>query len=123
MTGDDCLCPSPLISSADSIDFGCWSSPDALERIVTGFAEKFGDSCFLQDQFVAIDWKFAPRFALPILQRLNPIIESRDGHATFRTGNVGELLRKRGVWIWAGAPKNAGMQVHFGPVAFNLKGG
>src|SRR5206468_1538929 len=53
MTGDDCLCPLPLISSADSIDFGCWSSPDALERIVTGFAEKFGDSCFLQDQFVA----------------------------------------------------------------------
>src|SRR2546430_4145937 len=83
MTGDDCLCPLSLISSADSIDLGCWSSPDALERIVTALAKKFGDACFLEDQFVAIDWKFAPRFALPILQWFNAIIEARDGHAAF----------------------------------------
>src|SRR5437764_14506330 len=110
MTGDDCLCPLPLISSADSIDFGCWSSPDALERIVTGFAEKFGDSCFLQVQFVAIDWMFAPRFALPILQRLNRIIESRDCHPTFAIVKCGERLRHRRDGVWADAPDNAGLQ-------------
>src|SRR5947199_9655702 len=123
MTGDDCLCPLPLISSADSIDFGCWSSPDALERIVTGFAEKFGDSCLLQGQFVAIDWKFAPRSALPILQRLNPIIESRDCHATFPIVKCGEHLRQRRDWILDGASKNAGMQVHLRPSYLYLKGG
>src|SRR4029077_20726208 len=93
MTGDDCLCPLPLISSADSIDLGCWSGPDALERIVTGFAEEFGHACFLEDQFVAIDWKFAPCFALPILQRFNAIVEARDCHAAFAIMKRGEQLR------------------------------
>src|SRR3984893_17243644 len=93
MTGDDGLCPLSLISSADSVDLGCWSSPDALQRIVTGFAEKFGDACFLEDQFVALDWKFAPRFALPILQRFNTIIEARDCQPAFAIMKCGEQLR------------------------------
>src|SRR6267378_3053091 len=93
MTGDDCLCPLPLISSADSIDLGCWSGPDALERIVTGFAEKFGHACFIEDQFVAIDWKFAPRFALPILQGFNTIVEPSDCDAAFAIMKRGEQLR------------------------------
>src|SRR5206468_12275330 len=83
MTGDDCLCPLPLISSADSIDLGCWSGPDAFERVVTGFAKEFGHACFLEKQFVAIDWKLAPCFEFPILQRRNAVIESGDCHATF----------------------------------------
>src|SRR5258708_37936898 len=83
MTGDDCLCPLPLISSADSIDLGCWSGPDALERIVTGFSEEVGPACFLEAQFVAIDWKFSPRFRLPFFHRLNPITESGRRHAAF----------------------------------------
>src|SRR5207237_9726247 len=71
MTGDDCLCPLSLISSADSIDLGCWSSPDALERIVTALAKKFGDACFLEAQFVAIDRRFVSRFALRTIHTLH----------------------------------------------------
>src|SRR5213596_146684 len=123
MTGDDCLCPLPLISSADSIDLGCWSSPDALERIVTTLAKKFGDACFLEDQFVAIDWKFAPRFALPFFQRLHPVIESRDCHAAFTIVKCGEQLRQRGDWILDSASKNAGMQIHLRPSNLDLEGG
>src|SRR4029077_5636830 len=123
MTGDDCLCPLPLISSSDSIDLGCWSSPDAFERIVTGFTEKFGDACFLEDQFVAIDWKFVPRFALPILQRFNPIIEACDGHAAFAIMKRGEQLRERGDWIGDGASKNTGMQVHLRSGHFDFESG
>src|SRR5437868_13099983 len=46
MTGDDCLCLLSLISSAASIDLGCWYSADALERIVAGLAKMFRDACF-----------------------------------------------------------------------------
>src|SRR5437762_8060202 len=93
VTGDDCLGPLPRISSADSIDLGRRSSPDALWRIVTGFTKKFGHACFLESQFVAIDWKLAPCFALPILQGFNPIVEARDCHATFAIMKRGEQLR------------------------------
>src|SRR4029453_19519786 len=109
MTGDDCFCPLPLISSTDSIDLRLWSNPDALQRIVAGFAEKFRHTCFLQNQFVAIDWKFAPRFPLPFFQRFNPIIESGDCHAAFTIMKRGEQLRKRRDWILDGASKNTGM--------------
>src|SRR4029453_12429944 len=98
VTRDHGLCAFALIAATDSIDLSCWSSPDALERIVTGFAEKFGHACFLEDQFVAIDWKFAPRFALPILQGFNPIVEARDCHLAFAIMKCGEELRERGDW-------------------------
>src|SRR6266567_6597113 len=120
MTGDDCFCPLPLISSTDSINLGSRSSPDALERIVAGFAEKLGHACFLQDQFVAIDWKVSPRVPLPFFQRLNPIIESGDCHAAFTIVKCGEQLRQRRDWILNGAPKNTGMQVHLRPSDFDL---
>src|SRR5438477_10317552 len=93
MTGDDCLCPLSLISSADSIDLGCWSSPDALERIVTTLAKKFRDACFLEDQFVAIDWKFSPCFSLPILLMFNAILDARDCYVASVSGKRCTLLR------------------------------
>src|SRR5260370_35245229 len=83
MTGDDCFRPLPLISSTDSIDLGCWSGPDALERIVTVFAEEFGHACFLEVKFFAIDWKFSPHFPLLFSQRLEPNIVSGDVTAAF----------------------------------------
>src|SRR5204863_90181 len=99
MTGDHSLCPLPLITSADSVDLGCRSRPDAFERIVTGFAEKLGHACFFANQFVAIEWKFAPRLTLPIFQRLYAIIEPCDRNTSvaprantypsFRTGSNG----------------------------------
>ena len=113
----------PLISSADSIDLGCWSSPDALERIVTGFAEQFRHACFLQDQFVAIDWKLAPCFALPSLQRLNAIIKPIDCHTAFAIMKRGEQLRERGDWIGDGTSKNTGMQIHLRTGHFDLESG
>src|ERR1700757_630647 len=123
MTCDDCLCTLPLISSTNSIDLGGWPSPDALERIVTSFAEEFRHACFLQDQFVAIDWKFSPRFPLPFFERLNPIIESGDCHATFPIVECGQQLRQRGDWILDRASKNSGMQIHLRPGDLHLERG
>src|SRR5205814_8814899 len=83
MTRNDGFCSFPLITAADSVDLGRWTCPNTLHRIVTCFAEKLGRAGFLANQFVAIDWKLAPSFALPIFERLDAIVESRDGHTTF----------------------------------------
>src|SRR6266576_1314666 len=112
MTRDDCLRSLPLISSTDSVDLGSGTRPDTLQRIVAGFAEELRHACFLEDQFVAIDWKFAPRFALPFFQRLHAVIESGDCHAAVTIVKCGEQLRQRGDWILDSASKNAGMQIH-----------
>ena len=90
MTGDHGLCPFALITAADSIDLGRRSRPDALNRIVAGFAEKFGHARFFQNELVSIHRKFAPCFALPILQRLHAIIESCDCHTTLAIMKCGQ---------------------------------
>src|SRR6266480_2231441 len=66
VTGNHSLCAFALVTAADSIDLRGGTRPDALERIVTGFAEQFRHARFLQNQFVAIDRELAPCFALPI---------------------------------------------------------
>src|SRR5207253_11492662 len=83
MTGNDSLCPLPLIAAADSVDLSGRTCPNTLHRIVTCFAEKLGHACFLTNQLVAINWKFAPCFALPIFERLDAIVEPRDRHTAF----------------------------------------
>src|SRR4029077_19377077 len=113
MTRNDCLRPLPLISSADSIDLGSRTRPDTLQRIVASLAEEFRHSCFIANQFVAIDWKFTPCFALPILKRLNAIIEPCDGHTAFTIMERGQQLGQRRDRILDGASKNAGMQIIF----------
>src|SRR5262249_55868580 len=95
MTGNDSLCPLPLITAADSVDLGGRTRPNTLHRIVARFAEKFGHACLVTNQFVAINRKFAPSFALPILERLYSIVETRDCHAPFAIVERGEQLRKR----------------------------
>src|SRR5207237_3369223 len=82
MAGDHRLCPLPLVTAPDTIDLSSRARPDALQGIVAGFAEKFGHACFLENQFVAIDGKLSPRLALPIFQRLQPIVKACDGHTT-----------------------------------------
>src|SRR5438309_11846799 len=94
MAGNDSFCPLPLITAADSIDLGRWTCPNTLHRIVTGFAEKFRRARFLENQLVAIDWKFAPRFTLPIFEWLDAIVESRDSHATLAIVKWSEQLRE-----------------------------
>src|SRR5947208_16163790 len=73
MTGDDCLCPLSLISSADSIDLGCWSSTDALERILTAISKKFGDAFFLYDQFIDIYLLFDHCISLTFCYLINTV--------------------------------------------------
>src|SRR5215469_2157777 len=115
LTSNDGLCPFPLITAADSIDLSRRPCPETLHRIVTCFAEKFGRACFLQDQFVAIDWKLPPSFTLPIFERLDPIVESRDSHTTFAVVKCSEQLRERSDRIRDGPAKDPGMQIHFWP--------
>src|SRR2546426_5990089 len=110
MTGNDSLCPFSLITAADSVDLGGRTCPNTLHRVVASFAEKFGRACFLANQLVAIDWKFAPRFALPVFERVHTIIESRDGHTTLAVVKCGEQLRERGDRIRNGPAEDAGMQ-------------
>src|SRR5437899_7449019 len=95
MGGNKCLRRLRLIAAADSIDLSGRTCPNTLHRVVASFAEKFGRACFLANQFVTIDWKFAPSFALPIFERLDAIIESRDGHTAFAIVKRGEQLRER----------------------------
>src|ERR1044071_5785847 len=123
MTGDDCLRPLPLISSADSIDLRRWSSPNALQRIVTGFAEELRHACLLQNELVAIDRKFAPRFPLPFFQRFNPIVKSIDCDAALTIMKCGEQLRQGCDRILDGASENTRMQIHLWAGNFNLEGG
>src|SRR5436189_74816 len=63
------------------------------QRTLPCFAEKFGSASFLENQFVAIDWKLPPSFALPIFERLDAIIESCDCHTTLAIVKCGEQLR------------------------------
>src|ERR1044071_4474656 len=112
MTGNHRLGALSLIAAADSVDLGGWTRPNTLHRIVTCFAEKFRRARFLANQFVAIDWKFAPSFTLPIFKWLDAIVEFRDRHATLAIVERGEQLRERGDWIRNGPAENAGMQIH-----------
>src|SRR5262249_6229698 len=100
-----------------------WTCPNSLHRIVTGFAEKFGRASFFENQLVAIDWKFAPRFALPIFERLHPIVKAGDGHATFSIVKCGEQLCERGDRIRNGPAEDAGMQIHFRTSDLNFESG
>src|SRR5438093_5464044 len=113
MAGNNSLCPLPLIAAADSIDLSGWTCPNTLDRVVASFAEKFGRAGLLANQFVTIDWKFAPRFTLPIFEWLDAIVESRDGHTTLAVVKCGEQLRERGDRIRNGPAEDAGMQIHF----------
>src|SRR5438552_746650 len=120
MTGNHRFGPLPLIAAADSIDLCRWTGPNTLHRIVTGLAEKFRHAGLLANQFVTIDWKFPPRFALPIFERLYAIVESRDGHTTFAIVKGCEQLRERGDWIRNGPTENTGMQIHLRPSELDL---
>src|SRR5436190_14675728 len=113
MTGDHRLSPLPLITAADSVDLGSRPRPDPLHRIVPRFAEKLRHACFLENQFVAIDRKLPPCFALPIFQRLHAIVKSRDGHTTLAIVKRGQQLCERGNRIRNGASYQEGMLIHF----------
>src|SRR6187551_133162 len=76
MAGDHGLCPLPLISAADSVDFGSRPRPNAFHRIVSSFPEKLRHTCFLANQFVTIDRKFPPCFALPVFEWFDAIVKS-----------------------------------------------
>src|SRR5438445_230526 len=82
---------------------------NARDGIVTGFAEQFRHARFLQNQFVPIDRELAPCFALPILQRFNAIIESRDCHTAFAIMERGKQLCEGSNWVCNRTSKNAGM--------------
>src|SRR6266480_3893882 len=109
VTGNHSLCAFPLVTAADSIDLRGGTRPDALDGIVTGFAEQFRHARFLQNQFVPIDRELAPCFALPILQRFNAIIESRDCHTAFAIMERGKQSCEGSNWICNRTSKNAGM--------------
>src|SRR5207249_4352250 len=71
MTGNDSLCPLPLIPAADSVDLSSWTCPNTIHRIVTCFSKKFGLASFLTTQFAANDSTFARPFDLLIFERLD----------------------------------------------------
>jgi hypothetical protein len=83
VAGDDRFRPLALITTANPVDLRGWPGPKTLQRIVTGFAEKFGRTGFFENFLVAIDRKLAPRCAFPIFQRFNAIVETSDRDATF----------------------------------------
>src|SRR5947207_11541682 len=115
VTGNHRLGPLPLIAAADSVDLGGRPCPNTLHRIVTGFAEKFRRARFLENQLVAIDWKFAPRFTLPIFEWLDAIVESRDSHATLAIVKCSEQLRESGDRIGDRPAEDSGVQIHLRP--------
>src|SRR5437588_8126151 len=123
VTGNHRLGPLPLIAAADSVDLGGRPCPNTLHRIVTGFAEKFRRARFLENQLVAIDWKFAPRFTLPIFEWLDAIVESRDSHATLAIVKCSEQLREGGDRIRDGPAEDSGVQIHLRPSYFDFESG
>src|SRR5438105_2687853 len=123
MASDHRLCPLPLVTAPDSIDLSSRPRPDALQGIVADFAEKSGHACFVENQFVAIDGKLSPRLALPIFQRLHPIVKACDGHTTLAIVKCGQQLRESDDRICNRSAKNARVQIHFGTSYLDLERG
>ena len=123
MTGDNGLCSLPLITSADSVDFGGRPRPDAFHRIIAGFPEQLRHTRFVANQFVAINRKFPPRFAFPVPKRLHAIVKSCNRYATFAIVKRGKQLRERGNRICNRPAKHAGMQIHFRTGHFDFESG
>ena len=78
MTGDDRFGPLPLVTAADAVDLGGWSRPESLQCAEPFFPEERGRTGLIKNLLVRLDRKLAPRFALPILERLDLIVKSFD---------------------------------------------
>ena len=112
-----------MITTTNAVDLRGRPRPNPLQSAKTSFAEKCRRTSFLENLPIAIDRKLAPRFALPIFQRRNPIIKAGDRDPSFAIVQSGEQLRQRRGRIGHRASENAGVQIHLRSGHFHFERG